>query len=100
MDEFVGKRVLVGLTYLDASGEIDERTEFWGEIVDKDDAAITIRRADNSEFFTLPPGLQVAEPGEYRLRSTGEVVVAPDFVAIFSIHPPSEGGCESSEGSE
>jgi len=32
----------------------------------------------------IPPMLQEAEPGEYRLWSTGEVVVDPDYFARFT----------------
>ncbi|AGU53742.1 hypothetical protein VAPA_2c11880 [Variovorax paradoxus B4] len=40
------------------------------------------------EQFKLPPdtrSFQEVGPGEYRLRSTGEVVVNPDFTVTFSI---------------
>jgi hypothetical protein len=43
-----------------------------------------IERADNGQRVSLPPQLQEAEPGEYRLRATGEVVVDPDYFARWT----------------
>jgi hypothetical protein len=50
-----------------------------------------MRLHGSEEEFTLPPILEAfepAEPGEYRLRSTGEVVVDPDVLAKFRISAP------------
>ena len=48
---------------------------------------------DDASPFQLPPApsvYYVAEPGEYRLRSTGELVVNPDFVTTWEVvgRPP------------
>ncbi|HEV2489437.1 MAG TPA: hypothetical protein VGT03_06495 [Candidatus Acidoferrales bacterium] len=51
---------------------------------------ITIKLNDGSEF-TLPPDLRVLEPappGEYRLRSTGEVIVDPDYLCSYTVTRP------------
>jgi len=40
------------------------------------------------EEYNLPPdtrSFRRAGPGEYRLRSTGETVIDPDFTVTFSI---------------
>jgi hypothetical protein len=89
----IGKHVLVGLTYLDAEGEVEEQEQFHGVIVEGGgpDEGVTLKRADTGEVVTLPPGLEPAEPGEYTLRSSGETVVDPDFVATWTISPPEEG---------
>ncbi|MFX0060574.1 MAG: hypothetical protein ACFFC7_00125 [Candidatus Hermodarchaeota archaeon] len=45
-----------------------------------------------SQNSSLPPDLsafQKAEPGDYRLRSTGEVVINPDFTVLWTVQPPS-----------
>ncbi len=47
-----------------------------------------LERADGGGVFRLPfdpEALKVAAPGEYRLRSTGEVVVNPDFTTVWSV---------------
>jgi hypothetical protein len=89
----IGKRVLVGLTYLDAEGEVEEQEQFHGVIVEGGgaDEGVTLKRADTGEVVALPPGLEPAKPGEYTLRGTGETVVDPDFVATWTVSPPQEG---------
>jgi hypothetical protein len=45
---------------------------------------------DGSEFW-LPPdtrGISPAEPGEYRNRTTGEVVTDPDYTAAWTLTGP------------
>jgi hypothetical protein len=89
-DEIIGKHVLVGMTYVDGDGTLIEQRQKHGVVVSADDEAVYIRLAGSGEEFWLPPDLasfQEAEEGEYRLRETGEVVVDPDFVASWTIHP-------------
>jgi|SRR6267142_5006296 len=83
----IGKRILIGITHLDSAGQVKEQTQHVGEIIGVDDHVITVRLADGEET-TLPPQVQDAAPGVYRLRSTGEEVVNPDLLARWSIHPP------------
>jgi hypothetical protein len=45
----------------------------------------------DGEEYTLPPDLDAlrsAEPGEYELSGTGEVVVDPDYTSIWWISRP------------
>jgi len=87
----IGKHVLVGLTFLSADGEIEEQDQFHGTVVTCDDTIVAIEPWGGGELITLPPDLrpfQPAPPGEYRLRSTGEVVIDPDFTATWTIHRP------------
>ena len=47
--------------------------------------------ADGGELLTLPPDLRPFQPapaGSYRLRSTGEVVLDPDYLATWTIRRP------------
>jgi hypothetical protein len=88
----VGKYVLVGLTYLDGKGGVRARRQLHGDIVSADRSrGVVIRlRSDGSEF-PLPPDMRAyakAAPGEFRLKSTGEVVVNPDYTAQWTIEPP------------
>ena len=90
----VGKRVLVGLTYLHADETLDEQRQVHGVVTRADESGVAIELPDGGEF-TLPPDLRPyrpAPPGEYRLRSTGEVVVDPDYTAAWTVtRPPPEG---------
>ena len=85
----VGKHVLIGKTYVDERGEPVELVQLHGVVESADESSgIALRRSDNQELERLPPDLRPfvpAEPGEYRLRSTGEVVVDPDFLATWTI---------------
>jgi len=52
---------------------------------------IRIRLQDSDKRFDLPPdprGIRVAKPGTYRLRSTGQEVVDPDYLATWTIVKP------------
>jgi hypothetical protein len=93
-DSLLGKHVLVGLTRCSEDGEVLEQTQFHGEIVVVDERdGVAIERAGSDELFWLPPDLRAyhdAPPGEYRLRSTGEVVVDPDVTTSWTITAPPE----------
>jgi len=94
-EALVGKTMLVGLTFLDAAGEVASREEFWGVVIAADDAEGISLDLMNEEgdTFTLPPqtsNIHPAEPGDYTLKSTGETVQNPDFVSTWMIHGPPE----------
>jgi hypothetical protein len=78
---YLGKRLLVGVTYVDVNEEEIGQEQFHGHIVEAGEGGIILERADTGQRVSLPPILQEAGPGEYRLRSTGEVVVDPDYLA-------------------
>ncbi len=82
-----GKVLLVGITYYTEDNEFLEQKQFHGIVTEANADLIRIKRADGTEF-TLPPDLSStkrARPGEYKLRSTGEIVVNPDFLATWNV---------------
>jgi hypothetical protein len=89
--QILGKVVLVGLTYLGADGAVSDQQQFFGTAVSADQRKgilLTLSGLRSGERFNLPPdtrGIDAAAPGEYRLRTTGDVVVNPDYTAVFSI---------------
>jgi hypothetical protein len=91
-DRLVGAHVLVGKTYEDADGEVIDQVQFHGTIETVDERkGLSVRRDDSGDVEWLPPDLRAfskAKPGEYRLRSTGEVVVDPDYLSVWTITPP------------
>ena len=91
----VGKYVLVGITRIEANGDLIEKVECHGRITTVDgDTGIEIALSDG-ELLTLPPNpdaFRDAKPGIYRLRSTGEEVVDPDLTTIWTIREPGEEG--------
>jgi len=87
----VGKSVLIGLTYQDEQGRTLEHKQLHGRIVsvnERDGFRINLDGLSNGQSYRLPPDLRPfrdAAPGEYRLRSTGEVVVDPDLVCNWTV---------------
>ena len=90
--KIIGKKVLVGLTYLDQEGNLIEQQQFCGEVIRANfSEGILFRRLDSGKEFKLPPdlrGFTEAAAGEYRLRTTGEVVVDPDYTVTWTINKP------------
>lgn len=87
LEELIGKVLLVGVTYYTADNEFIEQKQFYGTVTEANDKIVRIVQKDGSEF-TLPPDLsstKKARPGEYKLRSTKEVVVDPDFIATWNV---------------
>ena len=95
---FIGKRLLVGVTYLDHDETFLEQRQFHGEIVRINETeGIVLRIGNSDQEQKLPPdlnSLQKAPEGEFRLRSTGEVVVNPDFLTTWTITKPKPGDSE------
>ena len=97
LGDLPGKTILLGLTFTDADGNELDRTQRHG-VVDVADAqrGIGIRfvapgQAWDGEVYWLPPDLRAireAAPGAYRLRSTGETIVDPDFTATWVVASP------------
>ncbi|WP_020180938.1 hypothetical protein [Methylopila sp. M107] len=93
-DQLIGKYALVGVMWTDASG--DRREQYHGRIVSADPAKgieIACEGFYKGETFVLPPStdsLGTAQPGEYRLRATGETVINPDVLSTWRIEAPTE----------
>jgi hypothetical protein len=97
LNELVGKTVLLGLTFADSEGNVTERVQRHGviEIADPERGVATRLVGPgqpwDGELYWLPPdlgNLSEAAPGAYRLRSTGETIVDPDFTASWEIRSP------------
>ncbi len=91
-DDVLGKTILVGITYYTHDGVPIEQKQFWGVVSSCDSKGIRIKRTDGGTF-TLPPDLsstRVAQAGEYRLRSTGEVISDPDFLSTWNLVKPEQ----------
>lgn len=94
---FVGKYVLIGITYFDSSGAALRLEQLHGVIVFVSrDTGIKVelkgRREGESKWF--PPNIQSlshAARGEYRLRETGEVLTDPDLLWTWNVTASSAG---------
>lgn len=92
IDDLRGRLLLIGVTEWREEGPRHFQT--YGRVVDVDPArgvSIDCLGAHMGRTFTVPPdrrAFQPASPGSYRLRSTGETVLDPDFLATFDLKPP------------
>ena len=89
-ENLIGKTILVGMTYYNKNNEFVEQKQFWGTIISINENNIVIKQK-NGEEFTIPNdkrAIEPANPGEYRLRSTGEVVKNPDFLSTWNVTLP------------
>lgn len=89
---YLGKHILIDITYLDRDGSVFSQIQLQGRIVDIDDVAISVRLycldCSLDHEFILPPDLDAirsAPRGEYRILATGEVVVNPDLLATWTL---------------
>ncbi|MDF7774697.1 hypothetical protein P1X14_05515 [Sphingomonas sp. AOB5] len=84
----IGAIILVGITREGPDATTQE--QFFGT-VDKADARgieLLLGGSRAGGRYRLPPDLRAlapAEPGSYRLRSTGETLENPDFTATWTI---------------
>lgn len=85
----VGAYALVGTVFVSASGE--RVAQYHGRIVSADPSAgieIACEGRFAGETLVLPPAtgwFGPARSGEYRLKTTGEVVVDPDVLSTWRI---------------
>ena len=88
----IGKHLLVGVTHRDHNDVITGYEQFHGDILRATQkGGIIIRLSGSDEERWLPPDLSRLEKaalGKYRLKSTGEEVVDPDFLSTWTIYPP------------
>jgi hypothetical protein len=86
------KYVIIGLTYVDNNDKVIETIQLHGRItrINQIDGVV-ITREDKAEEYKLPADLSAfeeAEPGEYKLTKTGEIIVDPDYLSSWTIQKP------------
>ena len=84
--DYLNKTVLIGASWVNANDEVVERKQLYGTIdrIDSDGIAVITR---TGETIILPPyinALQPAEPGEYTLQETLEIIYDPDYLAVWT----------------
>jgi len=95
--EIINKRVLIGITYLDQSGEMIDSEQMYGKVlsVHADSVKVELEGLHKGEIFSMPRDLRAlhkAEPGVYTLNSTGEEVENPGYTIAWNITKPPEKG--------
>lgn len=91
--DLVGKRVLVGMTYRDPKQEAERLEQFCGPVLRanrQEGIVLFVEGEGEGEERSVPPDtglLQAAPEGEYRLRTTGAIVVNPDYLVTYIVYP-------------
>ncbi len=86
----VGRTIIIGITTLEQDGSLLEQVQMHGVIERIDANGIAIRLSDG-ELFMLPPDAGALKPapfGQYRFRSTGELVTNPDLMTTCTVTRP------------
>jgi hypothetical protein len=93
-DSYLGKRILIGITYVDNEERPIEQVQLHG-IIETADAIDGFRigllgnRSGQSWFLPPDPSaISPAAPGSYRLRSTGEIIENPDLITTWTVKKP------------
>lgn len=89
---YIGKHILIDITYLDRDGSLFSQIQLQGRIIDISEEAIVVRLCSLDrgldEEFILPPDLdaiRTAPKGKYRISATSEVVIDPDLLASWTL---------------
>jgi hypothetical protein len=87
--ELDGKRLLIGVTREHSTGKITQE-QFAGtaKIEDRGDYCLVLIDCSDGQTRNYPfdrRTLKKAAPGEYRLRSTGEVIIDPDYLMTWIV---------------
>jgi hypothetical protein len=88
LTRLVGRRVLVGISYVDAGGGPVDAAEFCGRVSEVRGGVVVLQDPASSEQVVLPAdaeAYQPAAPGRYTLRGTGEVVTDPDYLSAWTV---------------
>lgn len=94
----LGQYALVGITRYDADGTtICSHEQYHGRVVDVARSGVTVacEGVHEGQSVTVPPdqyAFQPARPGQYRLKSTEEIVDDPDVLSSWNIYPPAPSG--------
>lgn len=90
-DWLIGKTVLVGITLQAADGAtVTSKEQYHGKIVRVDRRSgivVACEGVRSGQSLKLPPDLRAfrpAGPGEYRLRSTGEIIKDPAVLTTWT----------------
>jgi BASS family bile acid:Na+ symporter len=87
-ERLVGKRLLIGLTYLEHDGTVIEQKQIHGRVIEASERRGVVIQLPDLTSFRLPPDLRAIQParrGIYQLRATGEQVVDPDYVSTWTL---------------
>lgn len=83
----LGKTLLMNLTFLDEEGEVQERQQFFGVVIDATEdegIVLDLLGEHDGDTYTLPPQTSAIKAADVGVTSlAGET---PDFVANWVVH--------------
>jgi len=85
----IGKTIVIGINFFSSEDQLIEQYQTSGVIDKITRMKICIKREDGLNVFTLPNddrAMKIAEPGDYRERSTGKVISNPDYIAQWAVN--------------
>ena len=90
---YLGKYILVGVTYVDSAGQVEQSVQMHGVVENASRNGITIalkgERAGQSWTMPADPSaISPAQAGRYQLPETGEEIENPDFVCTWVVQRP------------
>lgn len=86
---YIGKYILIGITYLDADGNETGKQQLHGIVEsasEEDGIAIKLKGVHEGETWIMPPdqrAISKARSRTYRLRTSGEVIENPDLLSTW-----------------
>lgn len=89
--ELVGTHLLVGVTHVDHGGNVVRQEQFHGTVLraNATEGVVIVDSAGEEHWVPLDrEAFRLADPGTYRLRSTGEEVVDPEWLSTWTVYPP------------
>ncbi|MCA9460713.1 MAG: hypothetical protein KC590_01150 [Nitrospira sp.] len=91
---YIGKYILVGITYLDHKGNEKVRQQMHGIVEsasETDGIKINLKGVYDGKIWTMPPdqrAISEASPGTYTLHMTKEKIENPDLLAMWTMQGP------------
>jgi hypothetical protein len=102
-EALVGRTVVIGFTVFTSDEQFLRQEQFIGTVTHVDRSkgiAVWLRGTDPPEYKILPPApycFVPAQPGTYRMRSTGESIENPDLLSdSWRVNEPPERGGDTS----
>jgi hypothetical protein len=89
--ELIGTHLLVGITHVDHGGKMVSQEQLHGQVIRASlaEGVVLIDSAGEEHWVPLDrEAFRPADPGTYTLRSTGEVLVDPEWLSTWTVWPP------------
>ena len=92
-DIYLGKYILIGVTYMNSAGEVEDSVQMHGvvESASRDGIKVSLKGERDGQSWTMPAdpsAISPAQPGRYQLPETGEIIENPDFICTWMVQKP------------